>query len=160
MENIKHDLQEYIGTVQPEYIQIQSFVSWMMIHHPEKRLPSLPAVGTALRELGYEKKQVILRQRQGDQPGRSETRWYKPMSFSPADANIVCQVLDGSVPMLQRAYGESDIDRARRIVQRVDAAFAGLTNNDYWDSERTRWIADRLIPRLALAPQELGQIAQ
>lgn len=74
-------------------------------------------------------------------------------------AKVVLQVLEGSVPLVSRRYGESDIERGRRSLAQVDQAFAMLTNNDYWAGERRRWVADRLIPRLALAPEHLDELA-
>jgi len=79
--------------------------------------------------------------------------------FNATDALVVVSVLDGGVPLSPRQSGEQAIEQARRTLRKVDRAFAGLKNNSYWDDERSRWIADRLIPRLALSADHLGDLA-
>jgi len=79
--------------------------------------------------------------------------------FNATDAMVVVAVLDGGVPLSPRQQGEPPLEQARRTLCKVDSAFNGLTNNNYWDGERKRWIADRLIPRLALSADHLADLA-
>jgi len=76
MDEVKHDLQEYIGLAQPEYIVMSGFLGWRTVRYPRKRMPRLGDVGIILRELGYDKRLVHIRRRQGDEQGLAEVRWY------------------------------------------------------------------------------------
>jgi len=76
MDDVRQDIQEYIGLAQPEYIVIGEFISWRLVCYPDKRMPRLGDVGTILRAMGYHKRLIHLRRRQGEEPGLAEMRWY------------------------------------------------------------------------------------